>query len=313
MLSLLSMVAIFLLPRQFQVTVIENEREKYLKKVIWLFPLYLLLFNFFVIFIAWGGNIVFQNQSIDADLFTLMLPLSNHHEFLALLVFLGGFSAAISMVVISSLALATMLSNNLIIPYGFLGRFSKAESKENAESIKNIRRISIFLLIIIAYLFYKSFTLDRPLVSIGLISFVVIAQLAPAFFGGLFWRRGSSKGAKYGIITGFLITVYTLLIPLIIDSQSIVSTFVNEGLFGINILKPYELFGLQLFEPVTHAFFWSMFFNILIYSLVSVSKLGSYRNAILPKCLLTVPNMHPCKKALMYGKGKLMYVILEKF
>jgi len=277
LLSLLSMVAIFLLPRQFHVTVIENEREKYLKKVIWLFPLYLLLFNFFVIFIAWGGNIIFQNQSMDADLFTLMLPLYNHHEFLALLVFLGGFSAAISMVVISSLALATMLSNNLIIPYGFLRRFSEAESEENAESIKNIRRISIFLLIIVAYLFYKSFTLDRPLVSIGLISFVIIAQLAPAFFAGLFWRRGSSKGAKYGIITGFLIVVYTLIIPLIIDSQSLESSFVNEGMFGINILKPYELFGLQIFEPVTHAFFWSMFFNVIIYSLVSVNKLGSYR------------------------------------
>ncbi|MGV8945631.1 MAG: sodium:solute symporter family transporter [Lutibacter sp.] len=277
LLSLLSMIAIVLLPRQFQVTVIENEREKYLKKVIWLFPLYLLLFNIFVIFIAWAGNIAFQNQNVDKDFYSLMLPLANNNEFMALLVFLGGFSAAISMVVISSLALATMLSNNLIIPYGFLGRFSKAESDENTESIKNIRRMSIFLLIIIAYLFYKSFTLDRPLVSIGLISFVVIAQLAPAFFGGLFWRRGSSKGAKYGIITGFLVTAYTLLIPLTIDSQSIVSSFVNEGLFGINILKPYELFGLQIFEPITHAFFWSLFFNVIIYLLVSVNKLGSYR------------------------------------
>ncbi|MHB1147625.1 MAG: sodium:solute symporter family transporter, partial [Lutibacter sp.] len=277
LLSLLSMIAIMLLPRQFQVTVIENEREKYLKKVIWLFPLYLLLFNVFVIFIAWGGNIIFQNQQVDADLFTLLLPLNNNHGFLALLVFLGGFSAAISMVVISSLALATMLSNNLIIPYGFLKRFSKSESAENAESIKNIRRIAIFSLIIIAYLFYKSFTLDRSLVSIGLISFVLIAQLAPSFFGGLFWRRGSSKGAKYGIITGFLITVYTLLIPFTIDSQSIATSFISEGMFGIHILKPYELFGLQIFEPVTHAFFWSLLFNAIIYSLVSVNKLGSYR------------------------------------
>ncbi|MHB1105961.1 MAG: ATP-binding protein [Lutibacter sp.] len=277
LLSLLSMIAIILLPRQFQVTVIENEREKYLKKVIWLFPLYLLLFNVFVIFIAWGGNIIFQNQQVDADLFTLLLPLQNNNEFLALLVFLGGFSAAISMVVISSLALATMLSNNLIIPYGFLKRFSKSESDENTESIKNIRRISIFTLIIIAYFFYKSFTLERSLVSIGLISFVLIAQLAPAFFGGLFWRRGSSKGAKYGIFAGFIITVYTLLVPFTIDSQLIATSFVNEGLFGIHILKPYELFGLQLFEPVTHAFFWSLLFNAIIYSLVSVSKLGSYR------------------------------------
>ena len=275
--SLLSMIAIMLLPRQFQVTVVENERERYLKKVTWLFPLYLLLFNVFVIFIAWGGNIMFQNQEVDADLFTLMLPLNNNHEFLALLGFLGGFSAAISMVVISTLALSTMLSNNLIIPYGFLRKYSQGESVKNTESIKNIRRIAIFSLIIVAYFFYKSFTLDRSLVSIGLISFVIIAQLAPSFFGGLFWRRGSSKGAKYGIAIGFFISVYTLIIPYTIDSQSIATSFVNEGLFGINMLKPYELFGLQIFEPVPHAFFWSLFFNGIVYLLISVNFLGSYR------------------------------------
>ena len=276
-LSLLSMFAIMLLPRQFQVTVVENEREKYLKKVTWLFPLYLLLFNIFVIFIAWGGNIVFQGEGVDADLFTLMLPLKNNHEFLTLMVFLGGFSAAISMVVISSLALSTMLSNNLIIPYGFLRKYSKGESEQNTGSIKKIRRVAIFSLIIIAYLFYKNFTLERSLVSIGLISFVLIAQLAPSFFGGLFWRRGSSKGAKLGVIIGFFVTVYTLVIPFTIDSQLIATSFVNEGMFGIQFLKPYELFGLQIFEPVPHAFFWSLFFNGGIYIVVSVNKLGSYR------------------------------------
>ncbi|WP_111707953.1 sensor histidine kinase [Lutibacter citreus] len=276
-LTMLSMIAIMLLPRQFQVTVVENEREKYLKKVIWLFPLYLLLFNVFVIFIAWGGNIVFQNKNVDADLFTLMLPLVNGHELLALIVFLGGFSAAISMVVISTLALSTMLSNNLIIPYGFLTKYSKGKSSENTESIKNIRRVAIFTLIILAYFFYRSFTLNRSLVSIGLISFVIIAQLAPSFFGGLFWRRASSKGAKYGIIIGFLITVYTLIIPFTVESQLLSTSIVNNGLFGLKFLKPYELFGLQLFEPVPHAFFWSLFFNILVYVIISVIIVGNYR------------------------------------
>ena len=277
MLSIVSMIAIMLLPRQFQVTVVENEREKYLKKATWLFPLYLLLFNVFVIFIAWGGNIMFQNQQVEADLFILMLPLQQGNDFLAILVFLGGFSAAISMVVISTLALSTMLSNNLIIPYGFLRKFSKGESEQNTESIKNIRRISIFSLIIVAYFFYKFFTLDRSLVSIGLISFVIIAQLAPSFFGGLFWRRGSAIGAKFGILVGFIITVYTLVIPFAIDSQEITSSFVSEGLFGIDFLKPYQLFGMQIFEPVPHAFFWSIFFNISTYSILSVSIIGSSR------------------------------------
>ena len=127
------------------------------------------------------------------------------------------------------------------------------------------------------YFFYKSFTLDRSLVSIGLISFVVIAQLAPAFFGGLFWRRGSSKGPKFGIVVGFLVTCCTLIIPFIIDSQIIDSSFVNEGLFRIHFLKPYELFGLSIFEPVPQAFFWSLFLNILVCVFVSVYNIGTYR------------------------------------
>jgi len=275
--SMLSMIAIMLLPRQFQVSIVENEREKYLKKVTWLFPLYLLLFNVFVIFIAWGGNVIFQNKSVDPDLFTLMLPINQGHEFLALIVFLGGFSAAISMVVVSTLALSTMLSNNLIIPYGFLTKYSKGESSENTESIKKIRRISIFSLIIVAYFFYRSFTLDRSLVSIGLISFVIIAQLAPSFFGGLIWRRGSSKGAKYGIAIGFLVTTYTLIIPFTIDSQLISSSFVQEGWLGYSMLKPFELFGIHFLEPVPHAFFWSLFFNGITYILISVNIVGNYR------------------------------------
>lgn len=276
-LSMLSMFAIMLLPRQFQVTVVENEREKYLKKAIWMFPLYLLLFNVFVIFIAWGGNIIFQNQQVDADLYTLMIPLFYEHKIIALMVFLGGFSSAMSMVVIATLALSTMLSNNLIIPYGFLSKFSKEGSIKNTESIKTIRRLAIFSLIIIAYLFYKSFTLERSLVSIGLISFVIIGQLAPSFFGGLFWRRGSALGAKIGIVVGFTITFFILIIPFTINAQSIESSFVQEGLFGIELLRPYQLFGLEFLEPVPQAFFWSLFFNIACYGIISVRIAGSYR------------------------------------
>ena len=197
-------MAIFLLPRQFQVSVVENNREKYLKKTIWLFPLYLLLFNVFVIFIAWAGKLRFR-ESVNSEYYTLLLPLENGNTFLATLVFLGGFSAVISMVVVSTLALSTMVSNNLIIPYGFLEKFIRSQTERNRKYIKNIRRISIFLIIIIAYFFYISFSSELSLYSIGLISFVIIAQLAPSFFIGLFWNRGSSKGAIIGIVVMFFV------------------------------------------------------------------------------------------------------------
>ncbi len=167
---MISFIAIFLLPRQFQVSVLENTREKHLKQAIWMFPLYLLLFNIFVIFIAWSGKLTFGN-SVNAEYFALLLPLQHQNIFLALLVFLGGFSAVISMVVVSTLALSTMVSNNLIIPYGFLDKFSKGQPDRNSNYIKNIRRISIFCIIIIAYFFYINFSIELSLYSIGFICY----------------------------------------------------------------------------------------------------------------------------------------------
>ncbi|MEM6685290.1 MAG: ATP-binding protein [Bacteroidota bacterium] len=272
----LAFIAIFLLPRQFQVSVLENTREKHLKKAIWLFPLYLLLFNFFVIFIAWAGKLTFGDTQ-NAEYYTLLLPLENGNSFLATLVFLGGFSAVISMVIVSTLALSTMVSNNLIIPYGFLDNFIKNQTERNSKYIKNIRRISIFLIIIGAYFFYVSFSKELSLYSIGLISFVIISQLAPSFFIGLFWNRGASKAAIIGIIVGTLITVYTLILPFILQAYIGTDDFTQYGFAGISWLKPYALFGIDFLSPPAHAFFWSMSFNVLCYLIFSLITKGNYR------------------------------------
>lgn len=273
---ILSFLMIFLLPRQFQVSVVENERKKDLKKAIWLFSFYLLLFNIFVIFIAWGGNLMVTGD-VNADYYTILLPLQQGNIFLAALVFLGGFSAVISMVVVSTLALSTMLSNNLIIPYGFLGKFSKGHPEKNSNYIKNIRRIAIFSLIITAYFFYIAFSIELSLFSIGLISFVIIAQLAPSFFIGLFWNRGAAKAAIIGLIAGSSVTAYTLILPFMLDAMLGASGFIENGPFGIAYLKPYELFGIDFLDPVAHAFFWSMFFNLGCYLTFSVLTKGNYR------------------------------------
>ena len=276
-LSMVSLFAIFLLPRQFQMSVVENNRERHIKTAIWLFPLYLLLFNIFVYPIAWGGNVLFEGTNANADTYSLLIPQFFNNTTLTVLVFLGGFSAAISMIVVSSISLSTMLSNNLLIPYTFLGKLRSEEQVINNKKIVNIRKIGIFSLIIGAYFIYRFFALDYSLVSIGLISFVVIAQLAPAFFGAIFWRRGSRMGAIYGILIGFLICIYTLLLPYAIGLTNNESSFISEGFMKIGLLKPFQLFGLDYLQPVPHALFWSMLFNSLTYFAVSVSFKGNYR------------------------------------
>ena len=276
-LCILSMFAIFLLPRQFHTAIVENNKETHLRTAMWLFPLYLLVFNIFVFPIAWGGNILFEGKGLNSDTYSLLIPQFFNNNTLTVLVFLGGFSAAISMIIVSSIALATMLSNNLLIPYGFVGRLRNKSQEKNNNRIVRSRKIGIFLLIILSYAIYKIFILDYSLVSIGLVSFVVIAQLAPAFFGALFWRRGSNKGAITGIIIGFLICCYTLLAPYALGISNSTSLFLQEGPWGIELLKPFQLFGLNYLQPIPHALFWSLFFNTIGFAAVSVSFKGNYR------------------------------------
>ena len=276
-LCILSMFAIFLLPRQFHTAIVENNKESHIRTAIWLFPLYLLLFNLFVFPIAWGGNILFEGKGHNSDTYSLLIPQFFDNNVLTVMVFLGGFSAAISMIIVSSISLATMLSNNFSIPYGFIGSLENSSQEKNNKRIVNSRKIGIFSLIILAYAIYRLFILDYSLVSIGLVAFVVIAQLGPSFFGAIFWRRGSKNGAITGIILGFAVCFYTLLIPYATGMTNSVSLFVTEGPWGISLLKPFQLFGLDYLEPIPHAVFWSLLINIMSYAAVSVSFKGNYR------------------------------------
>lgn len=276
-LCVLSLFAIFLLPRQFQMSVVENNRENHIKTAVWLFPLYLLLFNIFVYPVAWGGNILFEGKTVNPDTYSLLIPQFFNNQVVTILVFLGGFSAAISMIVVSSIGLSTMLSNNLLIPYGFLGRLQSDSQETNTKKIVQIRKVGIFLLIILSYFIYRIFVLEYNLFSIGMVSFVIIAQLAPAFFGAILWRRGSRNGAIAGMIAGFFICGYTLLVPYAIGITNFDNSFITNGLFGIELLKPFQLFGIDYLDPVPQALFWSILFNCLIYLAVSVSFKGNYR------------------------------------
>ncbi len=308
---MLSFMAIFLLPRQFQVSVVENVREKHLKNAIWMFPLYLLLFNIFVIFIAWAGNLTIGNAE-QAEYYALLLPLKNGNTFLSVLVFLGGFSAVISMVVVATLALSTMVSNNLVIPYGFLDRFVKSHPERNAKYIKNIRRISIFSIILIAYAFYVNFSYELSLYSIGLMAFVIIAQLAPSFFIGLFWNRGSSKATIIGIIAGLSVVFYTLILPFSIQAFTGSADFMQHGLNGIEALRPHALFGIDFLSPPAHAFFWSLLVNLICYVTFSVIIKGNYRERNYAEMYVDSKNYTDLQDGALVWKGEAYVADIKK-
>ena len=271
-LTLLSMAAIICLPRQFQVTVVENLNERHLNRAVWLFPLYLLVINIFVLPIAIAGLLHFPSGTVDADTFVLTLPMAERQEALALLVFIGGLSAATGMVIVATIALSTMVCNDLIMPVLLRTPWLRmSEQGELSGLLLAIRRGSILVILMFGYIYFRYIGESYALVTIGLVSFAAAAQFAPAIVGGLFWKGGTRKGALWGLSLGFLVWLYTLLLPSFARSGWIPVGFIENGPYGIAFLKPYELFGLQGFDYLSHALFWSMLANIGAYIAVSLA------------------------------------------
>ena len=271
-LTILSMMAIMFLPRQFQVTVIENVDEKHLNKAIWLFPAYMLAINVFVLPIAFGGLLHFPDGSVNADTFVLTLPMAEKQEVLALLVFIGGLSAATGMVIVETIALSTMVCNDLAMPVLLrLRRLRLNERRDLTGLLIGIRRGAIILILLLGYLYFKLAGEAYALVSIGLISFAAVAQFAPAILGGIFWKGGTRAGALCGLLGGFAVWVYTLFLPALARSGWLPIGLLENGPFGIELLKPLELFGLAGLDQISHAMIWSMIANIGAYVGVSLS------------------------------------------
>ncbi len=267
----LSMMAVLFLPRQFQVAVVENVNENHLEKAIWLFPLYMFAINIFVLPIAFGGVLHFVDQEVDADFFALILPLIQHQKGLALFVFIGGTSAATGMVIVETIALSTMICNELIMP-GLLRLPIRrlTQQKDFSGFILATRRGSIVLVLLLGYAYFRFVGEYYSLVSIGLMSFSAIAQFTPAILGGIFWKSATRSGALCGLVAGFSVWGYTLILPSLCQAGILPESFVSQGPFGLGLLKPSSLFGLQGFNPISHAVFWSMLFNLTFYISVSL-------------------------------------------
>ncbi|MBI5908614.1 MAG: histidine kinase [Betaproteobacteria bacterium] len=275
-LTILSMLAIMFLPRQFQVAVIENVDEKHLNKAIWLFPLYMLAINVFVLPIAFGGLLHFPPGSVDADTFVLTLPMAEKQELLALLVFIGGLSAATGMVIVETIALSTMVCNDLVMPVLLRLRVLRLSQRRNLTGLLlGIRRGAIVLVLLLGYLYFRLAGEAYALVSIGLISFAAVAQFAPVALGGIFWKGGTRRGALAGLAAGFLVWFYTLMLPAFARSAWLPIGFLEHGPFGLALLNPQQLFGLARLDHITHAMIWSMIANIGAYVAVSLSTAQS--------------------------------------
>jgi Na+/proline symporter/signal transduction histidine kinase len=269
--ALLSFCASVLLPRQFHVSVVENASDAEVSRARWLFPLYLVVINIFVIPIALAGLVTFPFGAIDSDMYVLALPIEANATAVSIAVFVGGLSAATAMVIVECVALSIMVSNDLVVPFVLQRQpAARGASCNFGGFLLGTRRIAIFAIMVLAYCYYRALG-NTQLAAIGLLSFAAIAQLAPAFFGGLFWRRATARGAIGGMLIGFAVWLYTLFIPSFLETSTPGILFLQHGPFGIEALRAQALLGADL-PPLLHGVIWSLSLNILAYVVLSLAR-----------------------------------------
>ncbi|MBU0724666.1 MAG: sodium:solute symporter [Alphaproteobacteria bacterium] len=267
----LAAAAVICLPRQFQVTVVENSDNRQIRTASWLFPLYLLLLCLFVIPIAIAGLERLPAGS-NPDLFVLTLPMQENYNTLTLLAFLGGFSSATSMVIVSSIALSTMISNHIVMPLALrLSLLPQAGAEAMRHFILTTRRCAVVFVVLLGLIYLRASNSDA-LAAIGLISFCGVAQFLPSLVGGLYWSRATAAGALVGLVCGLVLWGYTLVLPSFGGTALMSASTIADGPFGVLWLRPHALFGLNGYDPLVHAVFWSMTANVLLFVLVSLAR-----------------------------------------
>jgi Na+/proline symporter/nitrogen-specific signal transduction histidine kinase len=269
---LVSGFAFLFLPRQFQVAVVEINNEKNLKQAIWLFPLYLLIINLFVIPIALTGHSYFFSSAISPDNYMIAIPLVNNANWIALVAYIGGFSAATGMIIVETIAISTMVTNSIILPFLLENRKFKEKYTFNILNFAVwLRRLVIIFIVLLGYSYFNLISDLFSLVSIGLIAFVAISQFAPSLLGGLFWKKGNQKGALCGLIAGSIIWFFTLVLPPILQSANLI----NQGSMMYYFYDFFKIFSIAGFDEISNSSFWSILINALIYWSVSRNTLSS--------------------------------------
>ncbi len=273
--TLLAMLAVLCLPRQFHVAVVENTHRDDAAKARWLFPLYLLAFAFFILPLAAAGLTLFAGSDVEPDTYVLALPMAAESTWLTLLTFIGGFSAATGMVIVAAVAVSIMISNEIVIPALFRLRWFDTKARDYGRLVLRARRMTIAAVLAMAYGFYHLIGEFSSLASIGMLSFAAAAQFAPALIGGLYWKRGNRLGVIVGMNAGFLIWAYSLLMPAMIGAGVLPAHWLDGGPLGVAWLAPTSLFGLNVGDSFTHGVMLSLGLNLFCY--IFVSQITSQR------------------------------------
>jgi len=269
-LVLLGAFAMFILPHQFHIAVVECRDEHDVRTARWLFPLYLVLIALPVLPLARAGQALLGNTNVSSDMYVLALPLSQGHAGLGLFAFLGGLSAATGMVVVSTLTLSLMIGNHWLAP-GLLRRaWVRDDSGDLRGAVRLLRRVGIVAIMLLAWMYGRAVAGSAALADVGAVSFSALATLAPALAFAVWRPHTPPRAAIAGIVTGFAVWAWCLLLPLMVSSHGVTPAWVSEGPFGAQWLAPDALFGLTGWSRLGRAVGASLFVGTLVTALGAV-------------------------------------------
>jgi signal transduction histidine kinase/Na+/proline symporter len=267
-LIILGISSVFILPSQFHLLIVRNRNNEELEKARWFIPVTLLILGLFIIpIVAMGAVFLPQGTSVDYHL--LALPVAAGQSWLAIIAFAGGLAAATTMLLFPSILLSIMISNDLLLPI-FLRRASvrPGQSGDFSRIILILRRIAISAIFATAFGYQLIISVDVNFASLIVISATAMMQLAPAFIGGMVWRRANARGMLWGVSGGIAVWAYTMVLPSFLP---IGSTLLAAGPFGIAMLRPQALFDLDA-SSLVNGFFWTLAVNIVLFVTGSLSR-----------------------------------------
>lgn len=265
----LSACAIFCLPRMFHIAFVECQSNQHLHQARRVFPVYLGLIGLCIYVIANTGNQMFGLEQVSGDTYVIAIPLAQQQPTLSLIAFIGGFSAATAMIIVATITLSQMLSNDVILPIIMRHQKGSQRFKDYTRSLIFARRLTVVLVVVFAYLYQVVFAENAALTSIGLTAFALAVQLAPPILLGLYWSKCNAVGVYAGLGAGLSTWTYTLMVPLLADTGLINTSLIENGPFGISWLRPEYLFGFEFSDSFSRGVILSLVANLLTVVLIS--------------------------------------------
>ena len=275
-LILLGALAMFTMPHQFYAGIVECRSDGNLRTARWLFPLYLLLISLPILPLARLGDALLGPSGVSSDMYVLALPLARGEHGLALVAFLGGLSAATSMVVIATLTLSLMVVNHFIAPLRVRAGWGRDERSDLRGELLNYRRVAILVVIMLAWAYSRLLARNEALADIGAISFSALAGLTPAVLAAMYRPQLGPRAVMAGLAAGTMVWIYAVLPALLPASLS----WLHEGPFGLRWLAPDDLLGLGDWNRLGRAVVVSLAANVAVMLTLAGSRFGHSTRAV---------------------------------